>query len=167
MAMTDASPVSIQEVSRRSGLRADTALLREDRPHRPGALRVLRAARDHGGRRVVLTSSFAAVGCSRTGGGAYDASDRTDPADDLTPYIRCKAVAERAAWNFVAAEGGGLELAANNPLGIFGPLLGTHLSASVALVKATLEGALPVVLPEYFDVADVRDVAQAPLRAMT
>ncbi|MFF7678026.1 hypothetical protein [Actinacidiphila glaucinigra] len=54
-----------------------------------------------------------------------------------------------------------------NPPGIFGRVLGTHLSASVALVKATLEKALPVVLPQYFDVADVRDVAQAPLRAMT
>ncbi|MFI2302079.1 hypothetical protein ACH5AL_25015 [Actinacidiphila glaucinigra] len=109
---------------------------------------------------MVLTSSFAAVGCSRTGGGAYDESDRTDPADDLTPYIRSKAVAERAAWDFVAAGEGGLELAAINPPGTFGPVLGTHLSASVALAKA-------MVLPRNFDVADVRDVAQAPLRAMT
>lgn len=90
-----------------------------------------RAARDHGVRRVVLTSSsFAAVGCSRTGGGAYDESDWTDPADDLTPYIRSKAVAERAAWDFVAAEGGGLELAVINLPGISGPVMGTHLSAS-------------------------------------
>ncbi|MFE2540407.1 NAD-dependent epimerase/dehydratase family protein [Actinacidiphila glaucinigra] len=136
-------------------------------PARDGALRVLRAARDHGVRRVVLTSSFAAVGYSRTGGGAYDESDWTDPADDLTPYIKSKAVAERAAWDFLAAEGGGLELAVINPPGIFGPVLDRHLSASVLLVKAMLEGALPVVPPLYFDVADVRDVAGAHLRAMT
>ncbi|MFF3254670.1 hypothetical protein ACFYWP_27465 [Actinacidiphila glaucinigra] len=66
----------------------------------------------------------------------------------------------------MAAEGGGLELAVIPP-GIFGPVLGTHFSASVALVKAMLEGTLPVVLPRNFDVADVRDVAQATLRAVT
>ncbi|MEU0185976.1 aldehyde reductase [Streptomyces sp. NPDC006207] len=136
-------------------------------PARDGALRVLRAARDHGVRRVVMTSSFAAVGYSRTGGGAYDESDWTDPGDDLTPYVKSKAVAERAAWDFTAAEGGGLELAVINPPGIFGPVLDRHLSASVGLVKAMLEGALPVVPPQYVDVADVRDVAQAHLRAMT
>ncbi|MFF7209733.1 SDR family oxidoreductase [Streptomyces sp. NPDC008238] len=137
-------------------------------PARDGALRVLRAARDHGVRRVVLTSSFAAVGYSRgSDGGAYDESDWTDPADDLAPYVKSKAVAERAAWDFVAAEGEGLELSVINPPGIFGPVLGRQLSTSVALVKAMLEGALPVVLPQWFDLADVRDVARVHLRAMT
>lgn len=136
-------------------------------PARDGALRVLRAARDHGVRRVVLTSSFAAIGYSRKSGDAYDESDWTDPGDDLSPYIKSKAIAERAAWDFTAAEGGDLELAVINPPGIFGPVLDGHLSASVRLVKAMLEGALPVVPPLYFDIADVRDVARAHLRAMT
>lgn len=53
------------------------------------------------------------------------------------------------------------------PTGIFGPTLNDHLSVSVAFVKAMLDGALPVVPPQYFGVADVRDVADIHLRAMT
>ncbi|MER6695411.1 NAD-dependent epimerase/dehydratase family protein [Streptomyces minutiscleroticus] len=136
-------------------------------PARDGALRVLRAARDEGVERVVLTSSFAAIGYSRKPGDTYDEGDWTDPDDDLTPYIRSKTVAERAAWDFMASQGGRTELAVINPTGIFGPLLTPRLSVSVALVKAMLDGALPVVAPQYFGVADVRDVADAHLRAMT
>jgi nucleoside-diphosphate-sugar epimerase len=136
------------------------------RPARDGALRVLRAARDAGVQRVVLTSSFAAVGYSHKPGSEYDETDWTDPADDNSPYVKSKAIAERAAWDFVEAEGGDLELAVINPTGIFGPLLGPHLSASPGLVKAMLDGAMPVVPPVYFGVADVRDVADIHIRAM-
>ena len=135
-------------------------------PARDGALRVLRAARDAGVKRTVLTSSFAAVGYSRKPGDDYDETDWTDPADDNTPYVRSKAIAERAAWDFVGAESGGLELAVINPSGIFGPLLGPHLSASTGLVKAMLDGSMPVVPPVYFSVVDVRDVADLHVRAL-
>ncbi|MEO3813417.1 aldehyde reductase [Sphaerisporangium sp. B11E5] len=135
-------------------------------PARDGALRVMRAARDAGVKRVVLTSSFAAVGYSRKPGSDYDERDWTDPTDDNTPYIKSKTIAERAAWDFVDAEGGGLELAVINPSGIFGPLLGPHLSTSTGLVKAMLEGSMPVVPPMYFGVVDVRDVADIHVRAM-
>ncbi|MFB4314883.1 hypothetical protein [Actinomadura sp. 21ATH] len=91
-----------------------------------------------------LTSSFAAVGYSpKPGGGAYDETDWTAPAEDNTAYIRSKAI----------AEGGCLELAVVNPTGIFGPVLGPRLSASTALVKAMLEGAVAAVPPVYFGVA--------------
>ncbi|MFD2420032.1 NAD-dependent epimerase/dehydratase family protein [Amycolatopsis pigmentata] len=136
-------------------------------PARDGALRVLRAARDGGVKRVVLTSSFAAVGYSRKPGDEYDETDWTDPADDNTPYVRSKTIAERSAWDFVRSEGGDLELSVINPSGIFGPPLGPHLSASTGLVKAMLDGSMPVVPPLYFVVVDVRDVADIHLRAMT
>ncbi|MFD1661705.1 SDR family oxidoreductase [Streptomyces caeni] len=136
-------------------------------PARDGALRVLRSARQGGVRRVVLTSSFAAVGYSRKASGRYDETDWTDPADDNSAYVRSKTIAERAAWDFVAAEGNGLELAVVNPSGIFGPVLGPRLSASIGLLKAMLEGAVPAVPPVYFGVVDVRDVAELHLRAMT
>ncbi|MFI9778520.1 SDR family oxidoreductase [Streptomyces sp. NPDC051956] len=136
-------------------------------PARDGALRVLRAARDAGVKRTVLTSSFAAVGYSRKPGEEYAETDWTDPADDNTPYVRSKAIAERAAWDYIEAEGGGLELSVINPSGIFGPLLGPHLSASTGLVKAMLDGTMPVVPPVYFGVVDVRDVADIHVRALT
>ncbi|MGW4590060.1 SDR family oxidoreductase [Amycolatopsis thermoflava] len=135
------------------------------RPARDGAVRVLRAARDAGVRRVVLTSSFAAVGYSGTTRGFYDETDWTDPADDNTAYVKSKAVAERAAWDFACE--GGPELAVINPTGIFGPVLSPRLSTSTGLIKAMLEGTMPVVPRSYFGVVDVRDVADAHVRAMT
>lgn len=66
-------------------------------PARDGALRILRAARNAGVQRVVLTSSFAAVGYSRKAGSEYDETDWTDPADENSPYVKSKAIAERAA----------------------------------------------------------------------
>ncbi|RSD11967.1 NAD-dependent epimerase/dehydratase family protein [Amycolatopsis eburnea] len=136
------------------------------RPARDGAVRVLAAAREAGVRRVVLTSSFAAVGYGATPREEYTEADWTDPADPNSAYIRSKVVAERAAWAQVRSAGGP-ELAVINPAGIFGPVLGGRLSSSVALVRAMLDGAMPVVPPLYFGVVDVRDVADLHVRAMT
>ena len=136
-------------------------------PARDGALRVLRAARDSGVTRVVMTSSFAAVGYSRRSDEPFTEEDWTDPDDDNSAYVRSKAIAERAAWQFVAAEGDQLELTVVNPTGIFGPLLSNHLSTSVGLVRAILDGAMPVVPRTFFGVVDVRDVADLHVLAMT
>lgn len=136
-------------------------------PARDGALRVLGAARDAGVRRVVMTSSFAAVGYSPKPGDTYDESDWTDPADSESPYIKSKAIAEAAAWDFVRREGSGLELTVINPTGIFGPVLSPRLSSSVALIKSMLDGTLTAVPRVYFGVVDVRDTAELHVRAMT
>lgn len=135
-------------------------------PARDGSLRVLRAARAADVRRVVLTSSFAAVGYSPKPGDTYDESDWTDPADSESPYIRSKVIAEAAAWDFVHDEGGP-ELTVINPTGIFGPVLSPRLSSSVALVKAMLDGTGTPMPRLYFGVVDVRDAAELHVRAMT
>ena len=76
-------------------------------PARDGTVRVLRAARDAGARRVVLTSSFAAVGYTPKPGAEYTEDDWTDPdTPGLPPYPRSKAIAERAAWDFIKNQGG-------------------------------------------------------------
>jgi dihydroflavonol-4-reductase len=138
------------------------------RPAREGTLRVLRAARRAGVRRVVLTSSFAAIGYGRSVKRPYDERDWTDAsAPELAAYPKSKTLAEQAAWGFVDGEGQGLELAVVNPVGIFGPLLGPDLSASILLVKTMLEGRLWAVPRLMFGVVDVRDVAELHLRAMT
>jgi dihydroflavonol-4-reductase len=136
-------------------------------PARDGSLRVLRAARDAGVRRVVLTSSFAAIGYSPKPDDTYDESDWTNPDDTESPYIKSKAIAEAAAWEFVRREGGGLELTVINPTGIFGPVLSPRLSSSMAMVRAMLEGVHPPVPRVYFGVVDVRDAADLHVRAMT
>jgi nucleoside-diphosphate-sugar epimerase len=138
-------------------------------PAREGALRVLRAARDGGVKRVVLTSSFAAVGYGVPIGAApFDETSWTDPSgSDVQPYVKSKTVAERAAWDFVAREGGALELATVNPVGVFGPVLGPDTSTSILIVQRLMDGAFPGCPQLYFGVVDVRDVADLHLRAMT
>ncbi len=136
-------------------------------PAREGTLRVLRAARDAGARRVVLTSSFAAVGYSPKPSAEYTEEDWTDPdTPGLPPYPRSKAIAERAAWDFIAQEGGDTELVVVNPTFILGPTLVTQMRSSLQLVKAMLDGTMPVVRRQRFGVADVRDVADLHILAM-
>jgi dihydroflavonol-4-reductase len=138
-------------------------------PARDGTLRVLRLARDAGVKRVVLTSSFAAIGYGFTGRtAAFTEGDWTNLNDPtVPPYPRSKTIAERSAWDFVAREGYGLELAVVNPVGIFGPVLGSDYSTSILLVKRLLDGSLPGCPDLWFGVVDARDVADLHLRAMT
>ena len=138
-------------------------------PAREGTLRVLRASRDAGVKRVVQTSSFAAVGYGHaTQAAPFDETNWTDSTDeDLAPYTKSKTLAERAAWDFIAREGGALELSVVNPVAVFGPVLGPDLSGSIFLIKRLLDGAVPGVPRLYFGLVDVRDVADLHLRAMT
>lgn len=139
------------------------------RPARDGALRVLRTARDAGVRRVVLTSSFAAIGYGHPESAApFTEDDWTDPASpEALPYVRSKTLAERAAWEFLAREGGSLELATVNPVGVFGPVLSPDFATSVLLVQRLLQGAVPGLPKLWFGAVDVRDVASLHLLAMT
>lgn len=136
-------------------------------PAREGTLRVLRAARDAGARRTVLTSSFAAVGYTPKAGAEFSEADWTDPGTPgLAPYPRSKAIAERAAWDWAERDGAGMELVVLNPTGIFGPTLTTTLGSSMQLIKAMLDGAMDVAPRARFGIVDVRDVADLHLRAM-
>lgn len=137
-------------------------------PAREGTLRVLRAARDAGVKRVVLTSSFAAIGYGREPQSEpFDETSWTDPdGTDVMPYVKSKTVAERAAWDFIAKEGGDLELSVVNPVGVFGPVLGPDYSTSILLVQRLMDGKLPGCPRVSFGVVDVRDVADLHIRAM-
>jgi nucleoside-diphosphate-sugar epimerase len=136
-------------------------------PAREGTLRVLRAARDANVKRVVLTSSCGAV--------YYGHPPQKEPFDEtswtivngeLTAYVKSKALAERAAWDFMSREGNDLELSVVNPAGIFGPILGPDSASSVDLIKRLMNG-MPGAPRIFFGVVDVRDVADLHLRAMT
>ena len=135
-------------------------------PAREGTIRVLRAAADADVRRVVMTSSFAAVGYSpKSSGEPYDETDWTDPSTPQSPYVKSKTFAERDAWEFAAAND--VELTVINPVGIFGPVLGSDLAASIQIVKGLLDGRPPVLAKASFAVVDVRDVADLHVRALT
>jgi dihydroflavonol-4-reductase len=137
------------------------------RPARDGALRVLSIARDAGVKRVVMTSSCGAIYYGHPPQAEpFDETSWTNVGGDMSAYVRSKAIAERAAWDFVTSKGGALELATVNPTGIFGPTLGPDVSSSIELVTRLLTG-MPGCPRLYFGVVDVRDVADLHLRAMT
>ena len=140
------------------------------RPARDGTLRVLKAARDAGVKRVVMTSSMAAIAYGRgERAEPFTEADWTDETnrDDTSAYGRSKTIAERAAWAWHKAEGGALELVTVNPALVLGPVLGSDFSASVEAVRKLLDGSIPA-LPRFgFSVVDVRDIRRLHLLAMT
>src|SRR5664280_2457954 len=138
-------------------------------PAREGALRVLRASRDAGVKRLVLTSSFAAIGYGhKPQATPFNETSWTDlNGEGVTAYVKSKTLAERAAWDFIAKEGGNLELSVVNPVGVFGPVLGPDLSTSILLVQRLMDGAIPGCPQLSFGAVDVRDVVDLHLRAMT
>lgn len=138
-------------------------------PAREGALRVLRAARDAGVRRVVQTSSFAAIGYGHSSfETVLDERVWTEvDGPHVTAYAKSKTLAERAAWEFAESEPGAPELVAINPVAVFGPPLGRDLSTSLEIVRRLINGSMPGVPKVAFGVVDVRDVADLHARAMT
>jgi dihydroflavonol-4-reductase len=138
-------------------------------PAREGALRALRFAQGAGVKRFVMTSSAAAIAY----GHPRDKHDFTE-ADwtnvdhpDVYPYVKSKAIAERAARDWVAAHGGDMEYCSVNPAAVLGPVLSSDFAASIELVKRSLEGSLPGFPSVGFGIVDVRDVADLHVRALT
>lgn len=133
-------------------------------PAREGTLRVLRAAKSAGVRRVVLTSSIAAISYG-PGRPPFTEADWTDVSGPLaTPYYKSKTLAERAAWTF--ARESGLELVVINPGMILGPILGKETGTSVGVVQSLMKGRYPAMPDFSVPVVDARDVADAHVRAM-
>jgi dihydroflavonol-4-reductase len=138
------------------------------RPARDGALRALKFARDAGVTRFVLTSSSAAIAYGHVPDrDLYTESDWTNPdAPGLAAYIQSKAIAERAARDWMMAHGTGMEFCTINPVAVLGPVMGPNLSTSVLIVEKMLSGALPGVPNLGFGTVDVRDVADLHVRAL-
>jgi dihydroflavonol-4-reductase len=136
-------------------------------PAREGTLRVLGASLEAGAKRVVVTSSVAAVsGVRGAGSRTLTEDDWTDPdKPGLSPYVRSKAIAERAAWDFVREAGEEKRLATINPGAIVGPLLSDDPSYSLQAIERLLKG-MPGVPRIGFSFVDVRDVADLHVKAM-
>jgi len=138
------------------------------RPAVDGTVRVLRAARDAGVRRVVMTSAIGAIAYGHPPRDTpFTEQDWTNVDAGIAPYQKSKTLAERAAWDFVAGEGRGLELATVNPTGVLGPVLGPDYSPSLVAIVRMLDGSMPALLPFATGYVDVRDVASLHLLAMT
>lgn len=137
-------------------------------PARDGALRVLRTAQNAGVKRVVLTSSFAAIGYSiNPKDHVFTEEDWTDVNMPLPAYIKSKTLAEKAAWDFLENNGNVLELTVINPVGIFGPALGGISSASLDVAVSGILNGTTNTSPDFtMGVVDVRDVAAIHILAM-
>ncbi len=113
-----------------------------------------------------MTSSFAAIGYGQDSSLThFDESNWTNLEAPLAPYVKSKTLAERAAWDFLAAEGGALELSVVNPVVIFGPVLGPDVAASVGIIQRLMDGSVPGCPNLRFGVVDVRDVADLQRRS--
>jgi dihydroflavonol-4-reductase len=137
-------------------------------PARDGALRALRAAKAAGVTRFVMTSSVAAISYGRGRGvHTFTEADWTDLSKPgLTPYVQSKTVAERAARDWVASQGGEMEYCSICPSVVLGPVWSADYSASVEIIKKLLDGSMGACPDFGFGVVDVRDVADLHLRAL-
>lgn len=141
------------------------------RPAREGTLNVLKAASANRVKRVVLTSSIAAVMYGREKvkrSGTYNESNWTDVTNrkDTTPYYRSKTLAERAAWDFMTNDKSGMELVSVCPGAILGPVLKNDFGTSANMVIRMLNGSMPGIPKIGFEFVDVRSVADLLIRAM-
>ncbi len=139
-------------------------------PAKEGALRALKAAKGAGVKRAVMTSSFASIGYG-WGDSRPDILDEShwsnpDNIKDNTAYTRSKAIAEKAAWDYIEGEGAGLELSVINPVAVLGPAMSGDVSASLELVTQPMMNKVPAFPKLTFGIVDVRDVAAAHVAAM-
>ena len=136
-------------------------------PAREGTLRVLRAAKDAGVRRVVLTSAFHAVGFGQPHSHGVFTEDDWSPLDGpgMDAYGKSKVLAERAAWELI--RGSATELTTLLPVAVMGPALGRNVSGANHIIQRSLNGEMPGYPDLYIPIVDVRDVAAAHVAAMT
>lgn len=138
-------------------------------PARDGALRALKASKAAGVKRVILTSSVAAIAYGYdTQPEILSEEDWSNP-DNLrqnTAYTRSKTIAEKAAWEYLSGPGQGLEMATVNPSAVLGPVLSGDFSASVEILTQLMGGKLPATPRVGFQIVDVRDVAATHVAAM-
>lgn len=138
------------------------------KPAVEGTSRALNAALKAEVERMVVTSSMAAImyghGDLRTA--PFTDRDWTDENGAVSPYVTSKTRAERTAWQIVEDAGRGNDLATINPSAIFGPLLDDDPGTSGEIVVRTLRGDLPAAPRIFLPSVDVRDVAEAHVKAM-
>ncbi|KFZ16872.1 hypothetical protein V502_04856 [Pseudogymnoascus sp. VKM F-4520 (FW-2644)] len=141
-------------------------------PARDGTLHVLRAAAAAGVKRVVLTSSSGAIIYGHPPSEEPFTEDSWTVLDskvEVTPYMKSKTIAERAAWDFINSNANHtkMELAVVCPFLVVGPVLGKDIATSVLVIKKLMDGSMPGCPNLNFSIVDVRDVASLHVLAMT
>ena len=137
------------------------------KPAVEGALRALKFADKHDIKKVVLTSSFAAVGDTFDGTTSFNETHWSDTSNNkMTFYSKSKTLAERAAWDYVKDNDVSYQLTVINPVGVLGPSLSDDVGISNSMVLRMLNGSMPALAKIHIGIVDVRDVAKAHILAM-
>ncbi len=140
------------------------------RPAVEGTRRALTEALTAGVERMVLTSSMAATsyGHDPARTEPFSGADWTNlEGRGVNAYVESKTLAEKQAWTILDSAGRHDDLVTINPNAILGPLLDEDPGTSAALVARLMDGSVPAAARIYFPVVDVRDVAEAHVKAMT
>ncbi|MBB1646700.1 aldehyde reductase [Sphingobacterium sp. UME9] len=140
-------------------------------PAKNGVLNILRAAVENNVKRVVMTSSLAAVAYGqqeKDPNKIFTENDWTDISGkgDLTPYYKSKTIAEKVAWDFIGQEAGPLQLVTVCPGAILGPVIEKDYGTSAEIVVALMNCSYPALPKIGFDLVDVRSVADLLILAM-
>ena len=137
-------------------------------PAREGTLRALRFAKAAGVSRFVQTSSFVAVAYGHERGEyTFTESDWTDVTHpDAYAYVKSKTLAERAARDWMAQEGGEMEYVSVNPGLVLGPIDSSDYSVSVELIEQLLNGSMPLAPDLAFPIVDNRDIGALHVLAL-
>ena len=137
------------------------------KPAVAGVKRAMKFAKKHNVKKVVLTSSVAAIFETLESKSYYDESDWSDPDNPaISHYAKSKTLAEKTAWEFVENENHPFELTVINPALVIGPSLSGDLGESNKAIVMVATGKMPVAVPLQFGYVDVRDVATAHILAM-
>ena len=137
------------------------------RPAVEGSLRVLKLANNHNIKKVVLTSSFAAMADTLEEKDSFDESDWSDPnKKSIRAYGKSKTLAEKAAWNFMSSDKPSFTLTVINPVAVTGPSLSKDIGTSNSIISQMINGNIPGTSKVHIGFVDVRDVAAAHVTAM-
>ena len=137
------------------------------KPAKEGTLRALRAANKAGIKKIVLTSSIAAIAYGHEKNIVTE-DDWTDTTQDVGAYTKSKTLAEKAAWDFIKSdENNSMVMTTIHPGFVFGPLLSNDTKgASADLMIRIMTGKFPAIPAIYFTVVDVRDIAMLHVKAL-
>jgi len=137
------------------------------KPAVAGVKRAFKFAKKHNIKKVVLTSSVAAIIETNEDKEYFDETDWSDPKSaGISHYAKSKTLAEKAAWDFIKEHENPFELAVINPALVTGPSLTMDLGESNKSIEMVVTGKMPVAIPMQFGYVDVRDVATAHILAM-
>ena len=119
--------------------------------------------------RFVHTSSTAAISSSTFDNGRVFTSDDwcEDASVKFNPYGLAKASAERVVRDWHAQATNPPRLVTIHPCVTLGPpMTRRHLRGSLSYIVALVERKPPLLLPLHVNIVDVRDVAEAHVRAL-